>query len=69
MKKIINLIKQKSKKTKKMISLKEAEEIIKKGTQIKKHSNMLPEKKTEPKKPKKAVKLLKKTKKIRKKQA
>jgi len=36
--KIINLIKQKSKQTKKTISIKEAEEIIKEWSEIKKHS-------------------------------
>ena len=64
--KIINLIKQKSKQTKKTISLKEAEEIIKGDYKIKKHAKQSIEK-AEYKKPKKTVKLLQKKKKIRKK--
>ena len=64
--KIINLIKQKSKQTKKTISLKEAEEIIKEDFKIKKHAKQSIEKE-EYKKPKKTVKLLQKKKKIRKK--
>ena len=64
--KIINLIKQKSKQTKKTISLKEAEEIIKGDFKIKKHAKQSIEKQ-EYKKPKKTVKLLQKKKKIRKK--
>ena len=64
--KIINLIKEKSKQTKKTISLKEAEEIIKGDFKIKKHAKQSIEKE-EYKKPKKTVKLLQKKKKIRKK--
>jgi len=64
--KIINLIKQKSKKTKKVISLKEAEEIIKEKSHIEETSN-LSHKKKESKKASKTVKSQKKTKKIRKK--
>ena len=64
--KIINLIKQKSKQTKKTISLREADEIIKGDTQIRKHSKPSTEKE-ETKKPKKAVKSQEKKKKIRKK--
>ena len=64
--KIINLIKQKSKQTKKTISLKEAEEIIKGDSEIKKHSKTLAGRE-ESEKPKKTVKLSTKTKKIRKK--
>ena len=64
--KIINLIKEKSKQTKKTISLKEAEEIIKGDFKIKKHAKQSIEKE-ESKKPKKTVKLLQKKKKIRKK--
>ena len=64
--KIINLIKEKSKQTKKIISLKEAEEIIKGDFKIKKHAKQSIEKE-EYKKPKKTVKLLQKKKKIRKK--
>ena len=64
--KIINLIKQKSKQTKKTISLKEAEEIIKGDFKIKKHPKQSIEKEKY-KKPKKTVKLLQKKKKIRKK--
>jgi len=64
--KIINLIKQKSKQVKKSISLKEADEIIKGDSQIKKYSKSSAEK-DESKKPKKTVKSLQKTKKIRKK--
>ena len=64
--KIINLIRQKSKQTKKTISLREADEIIKGDTQIRKHSKPSTEKE-ETKKPKKAVKSQEKKKKIRKK--
>ena len=64
--KIINLIKQKSKQTKKTISLKEAEEIIKGDFKIKKHAKQSIEKE-EYKKPKKTVKSSQKKKKIRKK--
>ncbi len=64
--KIINLIKQKSKPLKKIISLKEAENIIKGDSQSKKHSKLL-EKNEESKKPKKTVKSLQSKKKIRKK--
>ena len=64
--KIINLIKQKSKLLKKTISLKEAEEIIKGDSQIKKYSKSSVEKE-KIKKPKKTVKSTRKTKKIRKK--
>ena len=64
--KIINLIKQKSKQIKKTISLKEAEEIIKGNSQIKKHDMSSAKKKEESKKPKKSVKSSKNTKKIRK---
>ena len=64
--KIINLIKQKSKLFKKTISLKEAEELIKGDSQIKKYSKSSVEKE-ETKKPKKTVKSTRKTKKIRKK--
>ena len=64
--KIINLIKQKSKQTKKRISLKEAEDIIKGDFQNKKDSKLLV-KKDESKKPKKTVKSPQKKKKIRKK--
>ena len=64
--KIINLIRQKSKQTKKTISLREADEIIKGDTQIIKHSKPSTEKE-ETKKPKKAVKSQEKKKKIRKK--
>jgi trigger factor len=56
--KIINLIKQKSKQTKKIVSVKEAEEIIRDKSQVEKQ---------ESKKPKKTVKTLPKKKKIRKK--
>ena len=64
--KIINLIKQKSKKSKKTISLKEAEEIIKGDLHIKKQSQSINETK-EYKKAKKIDKSLKKKKRIRKK--
>ena len=64
--KIINLIKQKSKQTKKTISLKEAEEIIKGDFKIKEHTKQSIAKE-EYKKPKKTVKSAQKTKKIRKK--
>ena len=64
--KIINLIKEKSTQTKKTISLKEAEEIIKGNSQIKKSSNQSTEKE-ESEKLKKTVKSSEKTKKIRKK--
>ncbi len=61
--KIINLIKQKSKKSKKTISLKEAEEIIKGDLHIKKQSQSINETK-EYKKAKKIYKSLKKKKRI-----
>ena len=64
--KIINLIKQKSKQTKKTISIKEAEEIIKEWSEIKKHSKSFAEKE-ESKKAKKTIKSSKNNKKIRKK--
>ena len=64
--KVINLIKEKSIQTKKRISLKEAEEIIKGNSQIKKSSNQSTEKE-ESEKLKKTVKSSEKTKKIRKK--
>lgn len=64
--KIINLIKQKSKQTKKTLSTKEAEKIIKEKSQIEK-SSKLTEKKEVSKKPKKSVESSQKTKKIRKK--
>jgi len=64
--KIINLIKQKSKQTKKTISLKEAEEIIKGDFKIKEHAKQSTAKE-EYKKPKKTVKSPQKKKKIRKK--
>ena len=64
--KIINLIKEKSKKTKKIISLKEAEEIIKGDLHIKKQSQSINETK-EYKKAKKIDKSLKEKKRIRKK--
>ena len=64
--KIINLIKQKSKKSKKTISLKEAEEIIKGDLHIKKQSQSINETK-EYKEAKKIDKSLKKKKRIRKK--
>jgi len=60
--KIINLIKQKSKQTKKTISIKEAEEIIKEWSEIKKHSKSIAEKE-ELKKLKKTVKSSQKNKK------
>jgi len=60
--KIINLIKEKSKQTKKIISIKEAEQLIK--DQHKTHEHF---KEEESKKPKKTVKSSKKLKKIRKK--
>jgi len=60
--KIINLIKEKSKKIKKTISIKEAEEIIKQHHKIHHHPD-----EEESKKSKKTVKSYKKTKKIRKK--
>ena len=60
--KIINLIKEKSKQTKKIISVKEAEQLIK--DQHKTHEHF---KEEESKKPKKTVKSYKKLKKIRKK--
>ena len=63
--KIINLIKQKSKRTIKKISLKEAEDIIKKEHD--KKLSKVSSKKEISEKPKKTVKSLKKTKKIRKK--
>jgi trigger factor len=64
--KIINLIKQKSKQTKKTISIKEAEEIIKAHSMIVKSSE-LSSKKEESKKAKKTIKSSKNKKKIRKK--
>jgi len=64
--KIINLIKQKSKKSKKTISLKEAEEIIKGDLHIKKQSQSI-NKTKEYKKDKKIDKSLKKKERIRKK--
>ena len=64
--KIINLIKQKSKETKKTISIKEAEEIIKAHSMIEKSSE-LSSKKEESKKAKKTIKSSKNKKKIRKK--
>ena len=60
--KIINLIKEKSKKIKKTVSTKEAEEIINQHHKTHQHSND-----EEFKKPKKTVKSSEKTKKIRKK--
>ena len=64
--KIINLIKQKSKQTKKTISIKEAEEIIKEHSMVEKLSE-LSSKKEESKKVKKTIKSSKNKKKIRKK--
>tara|TARA_Y100000590_G_C15189041_1_gene814246 strand:- start:155 stop:658 length:504 start_codon:yes stop_codon:yes gene_type:complete len=64
--KIINLIKEKSKKTKKMISSKEAEQILKGDFEKKKYSKS-ESAKEELEKPKKSAKLSKKKKKIRKK--
>jgi len=64
--KIINLIKQKSKQTKKTISIKEAEEIIKAHSMVEKSSE-LSSKKEESKKAKKTIKSSKNKKKIRKK--
>ena len=64
--KIINLIKQKSKQTKKTISIKEAEEIIKAHSMVKKPPG-LSSKKEESKKAKKTIKSSKNKKKIRKK--
>ena len=64
--KIINLIKQKSKQTKKTISIKEAEEIIKAHSMVDKLSESSSEKK-ESKKAKKTIKSSKNKKKIRKK--
>ncbi len=64
--KIINLIKEKSKKTKKMISSKEAEQILKGDFEKKKYSKS-ESAKEELEKPKKLAKLSKKKKKIRKK--
>ena len=64
--KIINLIKQKSKQTKKTISIKEAEEIIKAHSIVKKPPG-LASKKEESKKAKKTIKSSKNKKKIRKK--
>jgi len=60
------LIKQKSKQTKKTISIKEAEEIIKEHSTIEK-SSALSSKKEESKKAKKTIKSSKNKKKIRKK--
>ena len=67
--KIINLIKQKSKKIKKTISIKEAKEIIESKSNIKKSSNLSSkkDKKEQSRKAKKPIKSSKKTKKIRKK--
>ena len=67
--KIINLIKQKSKKIKKTISIKDAKEIIDAQSNIKKSSNLSSkkDKNEQPRKAKKAIKSSKKTKKIRKK--
>jgi len=65
-KKIINLIKQKSKRTIKTISIREAEEIIKAHSMLEKPSE-LSFKKEESKKAKKTIKSLKNKKKIRKK--
>ena len=64
--KIINLIKQKIKQTKKTISIKEAEEIIKAHSMVEKTSE-LSSKKEESKKAKKTIKSSKNKKKIRKK--
>ena len=64
--KIINLIKQKSKQTKKTISIKEAEDIIKAHSMVDKLSESSSEKK-ESKKAKKTIKSSKNKKKIRKK--
>ena len=64
--KIINLIKQKSKKSKKTISLKEADEIIKGDLHIKKQSQSISET-DDHKKAKKIDKSFKKKKRIRKK--
>lgn len=64
--KIINLIKQKSKQTKKTISIKEAEEIIKAHSIVKRPPG-LSSKKEESKKAKKTIKSSKNKKKIRKK--
>jgi len=64
--KVINLIKQKSKQTKKTISIKEAEEIIKAHSMVDKSSELSSEKK-ESKKAKKTIKSSKNKKKIRKK--
>ena len=64
--KIINLIKQKSKQTKKTISIKEAEEIIKAHSMVEKPSESS-SKKEESKKAKKTIKSSKNKKKIRKK--
>ena len=60
--KIINLIKEKSKETKKIISVNEAEKLIKEQHSVHEHFD-----KEESKKPKKTVKSSKKLKKIRKK--
>ncbi|HJO77213.1 MAG TPA: trigger factor [Pelagibacteraceae bacterium] len=65
-KKIINLIRQKSKQTKKTISIKEAEKIIKSHSMIEQQSE-LSSKKKESKEAKKTIKSLKNKKKIRKK--
>ena len=61
------MIKQKSKQTKKTISIKEAEEIIKVHSMIEKPSELSSNKKEESKKAKKTIKSLKNKKKIRKK--
>ena len=60
--KIINLIKEKSKQTKKIISIKEAERLLEEQHKIHEHFN-----ESESKKRKKTVKSSQKTKKIRKK--
>ncbi len=64
--KIINLIKQKSKQTKKTVSIKEAEEIIKAHSMIEKSYELSPNKE-ESKRAKKTIKSLENRKKIRKK--
>ena len=64
--KIINLIKQKSKQTKKIISTKEAEKLIKGDSPTKEHHTTPAEKEEVSKKPKKAIKSTKNKKKIRK---
>ena len=64
--KIVNLIKQKSTKTKKTISLKEADEIIREKSQVENHSDASMKEEVI-KKPKKTVKSSQNKKKIRKK--